>query len=324
MSEALTSGDWTKGSTDLPAVRDLAPLYAEAFGAAPCDADEGALQRAYEIGRQGIARGVGLLELAAIHHEVLARIVKQISRSPRLEKEIRRAGKFFVETLSPYEMAHRGFGDAVCALRHLNETMEQEIQRIAHAVHDEAGQLLDAARLAVSNVSRDASPALQERLSELAEILGKAESELRRLSHELRPLVLDDLGLVPALQHLADGIARRSGVAVEVHSGLEARPPAHVETALYRIIQEALANVIRHARATKVRVELARDPAGTLHCGIRDDGIGFDVAALVSGAEPRGLGLIGIRERLNAVSGTLKIRSVRGRGTELRIEIPAP
>jgi signal transduction histidine kinase len=322
MGESLTSGALSTATTRLPAARDLGPLYAEAMSETP-DADEDALQRAYQIGRQGIARGVGLLELATIHHEVLARALKRISRSSRVEEEVRRAGKFFIESLSPYEMAHRGFSEAVCALRKLNETMEREIQRIAHSVHDEAGQLLDAARLAIAGVGGDATPSLQARLGELGEILDKAEAEMRRLSHELRPIILDDLGLVPALQVLAEGISRRSGVVVEVDTCLKSRPSSKVENALYRIVQEALTNVVRHARASNVRIQLARDAKGSLHCGIRDDGVGFDVVTLLSRKERGGLGLIGIRERLNAVGGTLQIRSETGWGTELRIEIPA-
>jgi signal transduction histidine kinase len=322
MGEVLTSASLPTSSGGLPAARELEPLYANAMAAIAADRDEQALQRAYEIGRQGIARGVGLLELASMHHQVLAQALKRISRSPRIEEEVLRAGRFFVEMLSPYEMAHRGFGEAVLALRRLNETMEREIQRIAHSVHDEAGQLLDAARLAMSEVARDASPSLRGRMQELGEILDKTETELRRLSHELRPIILDDLGLVPALQVLADGTSRRSGVAIEVVTCLQGRPPPKVETALYRIVQEALTNVVRHAHATNVRIQLARDTKGSLHCGIRDDGAGFDAVTLLSRKERGGLGLIGIRERLNAVGGTLQISSEMGWGTELRIEIP--
>lgn len=323
MSESLATDGVPAIVAGPPSVCDLAPLYADALERDRRLDDEGVLERAYEIGRQGIARGVGLLELAAIHHEVLAQTLKRISRSSRVEEEVRRAGKFFIESLSPYEMAHRGFSDAVQALRRLNETMEGEIKRIAHSVHDEAGQLLDAARLAISGVGRDASPFIQERLREVRAILDKAESELRRLSHELRPIILDDLGLVPALQVLAEGIARRSGVVVQVDTCLEGRPLPSVETALYRIVQEALTNVVRHSRARNVRIQLARDAAAVLHCTVRDDGVGFDVITLLARKERGGLGLIGIRERLNAVGGTFQIRSEPGWGTELRIEIPS-
>jgi signal transduction histidine kinase len=323
MREDPMPGGLSAAARDPLAARDLASLYTEALGANPSESGEGTLRRAYEIGRQGIARGVGLLEMATMHHEALVRVLAPMAGSPRIQQALRRAGEFFAESLSPYEMAHRGFSEAVCALRRLNETMEGEIQRIAHAVHDEAGQLLDAARLAMSGVEADASPVLRKGLREIATILDQAEAELRRLSHELRPMILDDLGLIPALQVVAEGMARRSGLTVQVETCLERRPPANVETALYRIVQEALTNVIRHARATNVKIHLIRDSKGTLRCAIRDDGVGFDVVTLLARKERGGLGLIGMRERLNAVGGTLQIHSEVRWGTELRIEIPA-
>jgi signal transduction histidine kinase len=323
MSEGLVPGGLPTAGKDQLTAGDLVSFYTDALAANPGDVGEGALQRAYEIGRRGIAHGIGLLEIAALHHQALAKVVTDVSRSPRIQQQIRRAGQFLAECLSPYEMAQRGFNEAICALRRLNETMEGEIQRIAHAVHDEAGQLLDAARLAMSAVDRDANPVLRQRLHEIAGMLDQAEMELRRLSHELRPMILDDLGLVPALQVVAEGMARRNGLSMQVETCLEGRPPPNVETALYRIVQEALTNVIRHAHARNVKITLVRDAKGTLRCAIRDDGVGFDVVTVLSRKQRGGLGLIGIRERLNAVGGTLQIHSELHWGTELRIEIPA-
>jgi two-component system NarL family sensor kinase len=285
------------------------------------DPSEGLLRRAYEIGRRALAQGKGVLEMATTHHQALAGTLHRSSRSASLEESLSRARDFFAESLSPYEMAHRGFREAVSALRQLNETMEREIQRIAHGVHDEAGPLLDAARLAMSGVADDLSPAMQERLREIGTILDQAETELRRLSHELRPMILDDLGLVPALQFLADRISKRASVSVRVESSLESRPPAHVETALYRIVQEALTNVIRHSHARNVKIELSSKARMKLRCVVHDDGVGFDLA-VYSGRAESGLGLVGIRERLKAIGGRLRIHSERGRGTELLVEIP--
>ena len=322
MSEALPAERNAEVAGPDGPLHALAPVYIETLQANPGDDGERALREAYEIGRQGIACGVGLLELASMHHEALAKVLQRISKCPFIEQEVRRAGKVFAEILSPYEMAQRGFRDAASALRRLNETMEGEIKRIAHAVHDEAGQLLVAARLAMSGVGHDASPFLQERLRELAAILDRVEIELRRLSHELRPMVLDDLGLGPALQLLAEGISRRSGVSVQVETYLEGRPRSNVETALYRIVQEALTNVVRHSHAKNVRIRLGHDSEGALHCTIRDDGVGFDVLSTRSRQVKGGLGLIGMRERLDAVGGTLHIRSEPGWGTEICIEMP--
>jgi len=323
MNEVVARDVLVGSATDSSGHRDLAALYADALRANLAERSEGALQRAYEIGRQGFAQGLGILELVAVHHEALATLSKRDGGSVPLSQQIVRAGEFFAETLSPYEMAHRGFREATSALRKLNQTMEGEIQRIAHSVHDEAGQLLDAARLAMSAVGDDLPPILRERLREVGCMLDRAETELRRLSHELRPTILDDLGLVPALQLLAEGISRRAGLRVRIESSLARRPPANVETALYRVVQESLTNVVRHARARNATIQLARRGKGNLRCSIRDDGSGFDVASTLSNHAQGGLGLVGIRERLNAVGGSLQIHAQPGRGTELIADVPA-
>src|SRR2546421_3932862 len=323
MNEGVASDALVATVTDAPAHRGLASLYADALRANLAETTEGTLRRAYEIGRQGFSQGLGILELVAMHHEALAMLSTGDSQSAALPQQIVRAGEFFAESLSPYEMAHRGFREATSALRKLNETMEREIQRIAHSVHDEAGQLLDAARLAISVVGDDLPPMLRERLREVGCMLDRAETELRRLSHELRPTILDDLGLVPALQLLAEGISRRAGLRVRIESSLARRPPANVGTALYRVVQESLTNVVRHARARNATIQLARRGKGNLRCSIRDDGSGFDVASTLSNHAQGGLGLVGIRERLNAVGGSLQIPSQPGRGTELIADVPA-
>jgi signal transduction histidine kinase len=314
MSDRSTPPGLPAAVIDSQPCPDIALLYAEALRAGVADPGECALRRAYEVGREGFVHGVGLLELSTIHHQALARMGAD-------RGEILRAGEFLAESLSPYEMALRGFREAARAFRKLNETLEREIQRIAHCVHDEAGQLLDAARLAISEVGCDVNPALQDRLRQVGSMLDRAENELRRLSRELRPMVLDDLGLVPALELLAEGISRRAGVRVRIENSLQRRPPATVETTLYRVVQEALTNVVRHSQARNVLIALASDGGGHLRCAVRDDGTGFDVAALASKTQPAGLGLLGIRERLNAVGGSMRIHSQPGIGTELVAEV---
>jgi signal transduction histidine kinase len=143
---------------------------------------------------------------------------------------------------------------------------------------------------------------------------------LRRLAHELRPTILDDLGLRPALEFLAEGFASRAGIKVIVRGTCEGRLPAQIENAVYRIVQEALTNAARHARATAVTVELEQ-AAHRLVCSVRDDGVGFDSEALL-GRGARGLGLLGMRERLTPFGGTLQIHSAPGQGTEVRVTVP--
>jgi two-component system sensor histidine kinase UhpB len=301
--------------------RDLEQAYTQALGDYLSNGGEDALHSAYEIGRAGLADGLGVLDMSAMHHAALAQVLQRMSRPDSLKQDLERAQELFGETLSSYEMAHRGFRDAISALHQLNETLEQEIQRIAHAVHDEAGQLLVAARLAMSGVSHELSPSLQGRLQEVGAILDQVEKQLRRLSHELRPTILDDLGLVPALQFLAEGISKRAELAIQIRSSLKGRYAPNVETALYRIIQEALTNVTKHARAKNVEIQLGV-VAKHLRCLVHDDGVGFDAPSVLSCKERSGLGLVGIRERLNAVGGTVQIDSAVGRGTELLVKIP--
>jgi signal transduction histidine kinase len=282
---------------------------------------EEALGSAYEIGRTALAEGKGVLAMAAIHHAAIASLLPEVSPSASVTQSLDRAQEFFSESLSPYEIAHRGFQDATSALRQLNETLEQEIQRIAHAVHDEAGQLLFAARLAMSNVSHDIDPALRGRIQEIGAILDQAANQLRTLSHELRPTILDDLGLIPALESLAESVSSRAGISIRIHSSVRERFRQKIETAMYRVVQEALTNIAKHAHAKNVEIRVARTMKH-LECVVRDDGVGFDAPAVVACMTRGGLGLVGIRERLNAVGGTMRIESVAGKGTKLMVKIP--
>jgi signal transduction histidine kinase len=308
-------------STPNGETRDLERLYAKSLEGYLGGHGEEALRNAYEIGRTAIGRGLSVLDVAAMHHDALAGLLPRTIAPASLKQNLERANEFFAESVSPYEMARRGFQDAVSALRRVNETLEQEIQRMAHVVHDEAGQLLVAARLAMSGLAHDLGPSVESRVHEVAAILDQAEEQLRGLSHELRPRILDDLGLVPALRFLADRVSKRSELSIRVESSPEARYASNVETALYRIVQEALTNVAKHGQARHVRVQITHTRKN-LHCVVADDGVGFDVPAVLSRAGHDGLGLVGIRERLSAVGGTLGIESKPGHGTSLQIKIP--
>jgi len=202
--------------------------------------------------------------------------------------------------------------------RQLTETLENEAKKIAHALHDEAGQLLASVHIAIADIADQLPPRHRERLNEVKWLLGKIETELRNFSHELRPVVLDRLGLVPALQFLAENVGRRAGVAIAVSGELGARLAPAVEITLYRIAQEALNNVIKHARASAANIEV-RHIAERVSCTVRDDGVGFAANRLEGGT---GLGLVGIRERLGALGGSVHIASQPGGGTTLRAEIP--
>lgn len=295
--------------------RPLAERYWETLQQYLYDASEASLARGYELGRRALVDGDGILEMAAIHHQALRRICTQ-HQAP--DGWLRGAGEFFTECLSPFEMSHRGAQEGARALRHLNELLETELKRIAHALHDEAGQLLASVHIAVADIAGDLPPQARARVEEIEQLLKQIEGQLRNLSHELRPTVLDNLGLVPALEFLADKVAKRTGLGIFVDGEREQRLPPAVETALYRIVQEALNNVAKHAHAHSVWIELRRLPS-RVDCSIRDDGQGFAASAM-PGSE--GLGLLGIRERLNALGGSLHIVTAPHAGATLRIGIP--
>ena len=300
--------------------RMLAEEYAESLRQYLAGAGEAALQRSYDLGRRAILDGLSLLELVSLHHRALEEA--QQGRAPGAPRErlFEAAQTFLAESLSPFEMAHREFREAVTALRRLNQLLEEEAQRIAHALHDDAGQLLVSVHLALEAVARDLPPGTRERLRQARGLLDEAERHLRRLSHELRPTILDDLGLLPAVEFLAQGVTSRTGVMIEVE-GARDRLPAHIETAIYRMVQEALTNATRHAQASRVTVSVARE-LGRVKCAVRDNGVGFDAAAVLDGRTEHGLGLMGMRERLCALGGQMAIDSAPGRGTELSIHIP--
>jgi signal transduction histidine kinase len=315
--------------------RDLEREYTAALSRYLAEGGEAPLQEAYELGRQGLTSGNGILAMAMLHHAALAAVLHdQALRDRALRdqalrdnslaidptKTLERAGEFFAEAMSPFEMTHRAIGEANNALRRLNETLEEEVQRIALALHDDAGQLMVAVHLSLDETTRDMPAEIKARMGGVKALLGLVEERIRDLSHELRPAMLDHLGLVPAVEFLASNFGQRTGLQIKVESTLDGRLPPQLAIALYRIIQESLTNVRRHARATRVRIHLSRR-GNTVRCSVSDNGVGFDPAATVQSALP-GLGLLGIRERLNALGGKLRIQSAEGQGT--RLEITAP
>ena len=299
--------------------------FAEQFCAALSDyansGGEAALGRAYDLGRSAADAGTSLIEIASLYHKTLLALMKGAKGERQRAELMVACGEFLAEMISPYEMARRGFQDAVASLQRLNETLEEEIKRIAHAVHDEAGQLLVAVHLALADVPLASYRPAQKQLKKVQQLLNQVEEQLRRYSHELRPTILDDLGWVPAIRFLAEAVSKRTGLPIRVEAFADQRLPGSVEIALYRIVQEALNNVTKHANASNVLIEVKRDHR-VLKCLIRDDGRGFDVRAAQSNRSKGSLGLIGMEERLAAVGGNLRIESRPGHGTTLAIHVP--
>jgi len=283
---------------------------------------ESALGRAYELGRTAIADQKSLVGIAPLHHQALTELMVHSESTQTREDLLRASGDFLAECLSPYEIAHRGFLDAVKALRQLNETLEEQIKLIAYAVHDEAGQLLVAVHLALAQMAQQVPEAQQALIGHIEELLGEVEKHLRRYSHELRPTILDDLGWVAAIRFLAAGVARRSPLNIHIDAGVSMRLANTMETAIYRIAQEALNNIVKHARASNVWIRAWREGRKVLCFSVRDDGAGFDNRSMQLLAGRPGLGLVAMRERASAVGGTLHIESTPWEGTTLSLRFP--
>jgi two-component system, NarL family, sensor histidine kinase UhpB len=241
--------------------------------------------------------------------------VDLLRRGQRLEvrraDEVGRVVQAFNRMLDRLESERQQSGRRVLAAQ------EAERIGIARDLHDEVGQLLTGVLLQLNSIA-EAAPAHRRELDEARQAVRQALDEVRRISSELRPEMLEHLGLVSALTELSTTFARVSGVRVERHFD-PALPklPIDAELAVYRIAQEGLTNVARHADATEVTIALERGP-GSVVLRVSDDGRGFDGAPQEHG------GLRSMRERALLIEGALAVKPGRSGGVEIRLEVPAP
>ncbi len=214
------------------------------------------------------------------------------------------------------------------AWRSEEEAIAEERRRIAHEIHDSLAQDLAALRMRARLWHRlvDESPQrMHGEIDALRDLLSANIREVRRAIFALRPVALDELGFSTALRRFAAEFAEQNQVDVDLRvDGEEVRLPAVLEAVLFRIIQEALHNVARHAQASTVWVELNLEESGAVHLTIRDDGRGFDPAILEQAARGGRVGLRQMRERVAALKGTFALHSAPGQGTEIRITLPLP
>ena len=199
-------------------------------------------------------------------------------------------------------------------------TREDERRRIARELHDELGQRLTALKMELASLT-PATPegARPARIEAMIDMVDDTVASVRRISTELRPLMLDDLGLIAAIEWLAHGWAARMGI--KVHLRLGATDPDVGDTAaiaLYRMVQEALTNIARHANATEVRIAL-QQAGGELRLTVQDNGVGFSAESMYREGSH---GLMGIRERAYMLGGELEIGNVRGGGGRIRVRLP--
>ena len=204
---------------------------------------------------------------------------------------------------------------------------EEERGRIARDLHDSLGQSLTCLTVGLRAVEERSTDAdVRQHLQELRRVGADAHQEIRRLATGLRPSVLDDVGLSAALERHFDDIHKVQGLVTTLDlSGLSfERLPRDIETTLYRIVQEATSNAIRHGGATESQLTVRRN-AKTLELVLHDNGCGFDPIAAFRGCrESRSFGLCSMRERVNLLSGTLHVDSAIGAGTTVKVQIPVP
>jgi signal transduction histidine kinase len=286
-----------------------------------------------------MARGLSLSEMSVIHHESVSKILLRtldmepckhgsadsdprpdswpsLGSSGAAESAFTMAAaSFFAECVSPFEIGHREFREANTALRYRNRKLEEQVRRCSTLVFDEALQLVAAASLALDKASHAPAPTSGGKLEEIQNILDRIGDQLAACADDLWPRVLEELGLGAAIQSISRRFSATAQIDIEVDTSVGPLLPM-VSTVLYRAVEESLTNVLRHARATHVKIRLY-DDADVVQCSIGDNGIGFDVSEVLSGRAERGSGLFSVRESLKGVGGTLAVNSTPGGGTEI-------
>ena len=232
------------------------------------------------------------------------------------EDDVRLAETLVARAAIAVDLSERVSRDA---LRRVVDAQELERARLARELHDETGQALTSILLGLKHLD-DVIETDDARVAtaSLRELVVTTLQDVRRLAVELRPSALDDFGLVPAIERLAGTLAEQSELVVDLEARLgEQRLPAEAETALYRIVQEALTNVVKHASARRVSITLVRKE-GFAVVVVEDDGRGFDPRTTRTGS----LGFVGMRERVELVGGRLTVESAPGAGTTIAAEVP--
>jgi signal transduction histidine kinase len=238
----------------------------------------------------------------------------KIGRSPRFGSgDPRLAEQFALRASIAVDLSRRVARDS---LRRVVAGQEIERRRLARELHDETGQALTSILLGLRAVE-EANAGVD--VAELRELVVGTLQDVRRLAVQLRPKALDDFGLVPALERLVQTFAEQTGIEVQLEAQLGPdRLPGEIETTLYRLIQESLTNVVKHAQASTVSILLVRRNA-TVTAIVEDDGRGFEPADV----REDGFGLAGMRERAGLLGGRLTIEAAAGRGTTIAVEVPA-
>lgn len=258
------------------------------------------------------------VELAASNRKLRKEILRRQAVEDRLRQSQQNSGHLLKESQDLQEQ-----------LRHLSRQIlsvqEEERRRISRELHDVIAQVLTGINVQLATLKTEAAfntSGLNRKLTRTQRLVERSVRIVHRFARELRPAVLDDLGLIPALHSYLKGFAKETGLRVSLtaFSGVEALDNAR-RTVLYRVTQEALTNVAHHAEASRVSVSIEK-LRGRLRLEIKDDGKSFDVERALRVRRSKGLGLLGMRERVEMVRGRLTIQSAPGHGTTVQARIP--
>lgn len=279
----------------------------------------------YGTGTGGVALATATLISA------VAGLVLGLNMAATTRKELRRdvlpAPR--KENARPHQEALKMREDRILLLQeHLSRVVkaqEDERKRVARELHDQAGQALMAIQLGLGRIEKYAGdPRVRKELDGLRSLTAATMEEIRNLALDLRPSMLDELGLVPAVRQYTKDFTRRTGIQVELGlSPFGGRLPGELETTLFRVVQEGLTNIAKHSLASCARVTLEVIGQAVI-IQISDNGRGFDVTAALRNESKRSLGLLGMEERIALLGGRLSIRSAPGEGTTLSMEVPLP
>lgn len=255
------------------------------------------------------------IRYATRNAEALAELDRRLAESEATARELK------------LQTARRAVAEAELSqvLRRTVVDQEAERQRIARELHDSLGQSLTLLQLGLEGLCRGsrAGGDIQGQVASLKDLTGRMSGELNRLAWEIRPTALDDLGLQAAIRQMPEDWGRRCELIFDLHLALDDRrlPPA-VETTLYRVLQEAITNVVRHARAHRIGIIL-ESTASEVRLIVEDDGCGLPADdASLAGIPSRRLGMLGMRERLALVRGSLEVESATMQGTTLFARVP--
>lgn len=247
-------------------------------------------------------------------------VLRDVTERVRMQQELRLS-------LERQKHAEAEVRESRDSLRELSSALqsirEEEKTRIARELHDELGQALTALKMDASAIADELAPAqaeLAKRAADMKQLIDQTVASVRRISADLRPMMLDNLGLAPTLEWLTNDMAKRSGLSIELFMPDEnLGVTGDAATAVFRIVQESLTNVVRHAKATLVKVEILRS-GGDVRVRVADDGRGIGEA---DHRKARSFGLLGMRERAYVLGGSFTIRNENKLGTTVEATIPA-